>query len=119
MRREVDLRANPPARVEEINDRAQFVALERAWNALVAETDDQIFYRHEFFRVWVDNFAPDRRLRILVLRGEGGRLEAALPLYERRGSWYGLPVRELCATANLHSCRFDLIARDTVRSKTL
>ncbi len=112
MRREAEVRSRPPVRVEEINDRAAFVSLEREWNALVADTDDQVFYRHEFFRVWIDNFAPESRLRVLVLRGEGGRLEAALPLCERRASWYGIPVRELCATANLHSCRFDLIARD-------
>ena len=116
MRREAELWSSSPSRVEEINDRAAFVALEREWNALVKETDDQIFYRHEFFRVWIDNFAPDSRLRILVVRGEGGRLEAALPLCERRTAWYGIPVRELCATANLHSCRFDLIARDRMKA---
>ena len=97
MRREAEVRARAPARlrVEEIGDRASFVALEREWNGLVAETDDQIFYRHEFIRVWIDNFASTARLRVLTARGEDGRLEAVLPLIERRASWYGLPGRML------------------------
>ncbi|HYX92202.1 MAG TPA: GNAT family N-acetyltransferase [Myxococcaceae bacterium] len=99
-------------RVEEIRDRAAFVALEREWNALVAESDDQIFYRHEFLRVWIDNFAPRAQLRALVIRGRGGRLEAALPLLARPARMYGVPVRELSSAANPHSCRFDLLARD-------
>lgn len=99
-------------RVVEVNDRASFVALEAEWNALVKETDDQIFFRHEFFRVWIDNFAPGAKLRVLTLRGAGGKLEAVLPLIEQRTKMFGVPVRELCAAANLHSCRFDLVARD-------
>jgi CelD/BcsL family acetyltransferase involved in cellulose biosynthesis len=100
------------SRVEEIRDRCGFVALEREWNALAAETDDQIFYRHEFVRVWIDNFAPTRPLRVLVLRDGTGRLEAALPLVARRGRMCGVPVRELSSASNAHSCRFDLLARD-------
>jgi CelD/BcsL family acetyltransferase involved in cellulose biosynthesis len=104
-----------PARisqVEEIRDRTAFVALEREWNALVAETDDQIFYRHEFFRVWIDNFARWGQLRALVIRDRAGRLEAALPLVARATRMYGVPIRELSSAANAHSCRFDLLARD-------
>jgi CelD/BcsL family acetyltransferase involved in cellulose biosynthesis len=114
MRREAEVGASARVFIEEIRDRAAFIALEQEWNALVAETDDQVFFRHEFFRVWLDNFAPEGKLRLLLLRGPGGRLEAALPLYELRVPWYGLPVRQLCSTANLHSCRFDLLARDPV-----
>ncbi|MBX5483738.1 MAG: GNAT family N-acetyltransferase [Myxococcaceae bacterium] len=103
-------------RVVEVEGRAAFVALEAEWNALVRETDDQIFYRHEFIRVWVDNFAPTARLRVLTLRAQDGTLQAVLPLIERRTRMYGVPLRELCAAANLHSCRFDLIARDPKRA---
>ncbi|HZA13674.1 MAG TPA: hypothetical protein VE618_04235, partial [Myxococcaceae bacterium] len=100
------------SRVEEIRDRCAFVSLEREWNALAAETDDQVFYRHEFLRVWIDNFAPTDQLRVLVLRDQVGRLEAALPLVARRGRMYGVPIRELSSASNAHSCRFDLLARD-------
>jgi CelD/BcsL family acetyltransferase involved in cellulose biosynthesis len=99
-------------RVEVVRDRAGFAALQAEWDALVERTDDQVFYRHAFFRVWLDNFAPRAALRILTLRAEDGRLTAALPLVWRRSRLYGVPVRELCAAANAHSCRFDLLAED-------
>lgn len=102
--------------VSEIRARAAFVALEEEWNALVRQTDDQIFYRHEFIRVWLDNFAPGSNFRVLTLRDEAGELEAVLPLVEQKVWMYGIPVRELCAAANLHSCRFDLVAKDPERA---
>ncbi|HSP76915.1 MAG TPA: cellulose biosynthesis (CelD)-like protein, partial [Myxococcaceae bacterium] len=98
--------------VLEVTDRATFMALEPEWNALVASTDDEPFYRHEFLRVWVDNFAPEARLRVLTQRDGGGRLAAALPLMAGRALLSGVPVRQLSATANPHSCRFDLLARE-------
>lgn len=101
----------PPLEVAEVNDRAAFMALEPEWNALVEATGDQLFYRHEFIRIWLDNFAPRARPRILVAR-DAGRLCAALPLVEERAFLYGVPVRQVVAAANPHSCRFDLIAKD-------
>ena len=44
----------------EIRDRAAFAALEAEWNALDARTADEPFYRHEFIRIWIDNFAPGK-----------------------------------------------------------
>ncbi len=101
-------------RVEEVNDRAAFAALAPEWDALVAVTRDEIFLRHSFLRVWIDNFAPRARLRVLLARDGSGALRAALPLMEERTFLYGVPVRQLVATANAHSCRFDLIAQDAV-----
>jgi CelD/BcsL family acetyltransferase involved in cellulose biosynthesis len=63
-------------------------------------------------RIWIDNFAPGAELRILTLRDADGRLSAALPLIAERAAIYGVPVRQLSATANPHSCRFDMIARE-------
>lgn len=100
------------ARVEELNDRAAFIALEREWDALVERTRNEIFYRHCFIRIWVDNFAPETRLRVLTARDPEGRLVAALPLMEERTRMYGVPLVQLSSTANPHSCRFDLIAED-------
>lgn len=102
----------PTPSVQEVTDRAGFMALEPEWNALVEATSNEIFYRHEFLRIWIDNFAPSARLRILTLRDAGGRLTAALPLMAERAALNGIPVRQLSATANAHSCRFDLIARE-------
>jgi CelD/BcsL family acetyltransferase involved in cellulose biosynthesis len=102
----------PAPGVVEVTGRTAFMALEPEWNALVESTADEPFYRHEFFRVWVDNFAPESRLRVLTLRDTEGRLTAALPLMAGRASLYGVPVRQLSATANPHSCRFDVVARE-------
>lgn len=99
-----------------IGDRASFLALEDSWNALVEATDPQPFYRHEFIRIWIDNFAPRLPLRILAIQDERGGLTGALPLLQRRGQILGAPVRQLAATANVHSCRFDLIAREPERA---
>lgn len=96
--------------IQEIRNRAGFAALEGEWDALVQHTRDEIFYRHAFLRVWIDNFAPRASLRILTARDDQARLVAALPLFEERTHLYGVPVRQLSGTANPHSCRFDLIA---------
>ncbi|MFL5348014.1 MAG: GNAT family N-acetyltransferase [Hyalangium sp.] len=103
---------SPAPSVQEVTDRAAFMALEPEWNALVDATSNELFYRHEFLRIWIDNFAPSARLRILTLRDSEGRLTAALPLMAERTTMYGIPVRQLAATANPHSCRFDLIAHE-------
>ena len=99
-------------RVTEVTDRAAFEALADEWDALVAATDDQIFYRHEFVRTWIAHFAPTRPLRVLLARDACGRLAAVLPLVQHRTSSFGVPLTELRSTANAHSCRFDLLAAD-------
>jgi hypothetical protein len=101
-----------PLQVTELNDRSSFVALADEWDALVASTRDQIFFRHEFLRIWIDNFAPGDRLRVLLARSPDGKLIAGLPLIEQRTTLYGVPVRQLVSAANPHSCRFDFIAAD-------
>src|SRR5689334_1722291 len=95
--------------VDEVTDRESFLALADEWNQLVENTRDELFYRHEFIRVWIENFAPDAKIKILVGRDRSGRLVAALPLMEEVSSLFGLPVRQLVATANEHSARFDMI----------
>src|SRR4051794_33020205 len=105
---QVQLQRLEALQVSEIRDRASFVALQPEWDALVSRTDDQLFYRHDFFRLWMDHFAPHGPLRILTARDDRGDLVAALPLVETRGSILGVPVRQLSAAANAHSPRFDL-----------
>lgn len=106
--------ANPTSglTVSEVGNRAQFLSLEKEWNGLVRSTGDQLFYRHELFRIWIDNFAPASRLRILTARDGAGVLAAALPLLEERTFLYGVPLRQLGSASNPHSCRFDLLARE-------
>lgn len=97
-----------------LTGRSAFAALEPEWDALVDRCGGELFYRHRFLRIWIDNFAPDQSLRVLTWRAEDGRLLAALPLLWRWSRLEGVkvPVRELSAPANTHSCRFDLLAED-------
>ena len=101
--------------MEAVPDLAGFAGLESAWNRLVQDADDQVFYRHEFVRTWLEQFAPDARLRVLLGRDDRHALTAILPLVAGRTTLAGVPIRLLTSASNVHSCRFDLIARDPVR----
>jgi CelD/BcsL family acetyltransferase involved in cellulose biosynthesis len=103
-------------RVEEVRDLAGFDALAPEWNALVAHTGNQVFYRHEFLRCWLTHFAPDAALRVLTGRNAEGRLVAALALREERTTQFGLPVRLLASPSNPHSCRFDMLAEQPLQA---
>jgi len=106
------VKASPAMAVKEVVGHLDFMALEEEWNALVEATCDEPFYRHEFIRTWIDNFAPGETLAILTGRNRTGRLVAALPLMKTRAFVYGFPARQTVSTANPHSCRFDMIAED-------
>lgn len=104
-----------PARALEVRESGSvpaFLALEQEWNALAEASGARPFERHECIRAWIANFAADAELVVLTAREPGGRLVAALPLLSEVGRVCGLPTRELVATANSHSCRFDMIAED-------
>jgi CelD/BcsL family acetyltransferase involved in cellulose biosynthesis len=105
-------RAGTADQVKLLVDRPSFLALADGWNALVEATRCEPFHRHEFIRIWIDNFAPRGRLRVLLTQDPSGSLTGALPLLEERGRILGFPVRQLSAPANVHSCRFDLIAKE-------
>ena len=97
--------------VEEL-DRSGFEALATEWDAALAKSGaDKPFHRHAFLKLFLDNFEPRARLRVFVAR-EGRAVIAALPLIEERATLCGLPVRQLRAAVNDHSCRFDLLCRE-------
>ena len=104
----------PEYRVNEVQDRAELGRLEREWDSLLDATPARgtVFLRHAFLRIWIDNFAPRARLRVLLARDGEGTLQAVLPLVEQRQRLCGVPVRALVSASNPHSCRFDLVARD-------
>lgn len=106
------LPATPALSVGEVTTRPDFMRLQEEWNALVRRTEDQPFYRHEWFRIWLDNFAAGARMRVLVGRDGGSRLVAALPLIEQKAILMGAPVRCLASAANDHAPRYDMIAED-------
>jgi CelD/BcsL family acetyltransferase involved in cellulose biosynthesis len=98
--------------VTTITDLAGFRMLEGQWNSLVTAHNNSFFLRHEFLRVWLESFAPHERLEILTGWSPGGHLVAALPMMRRYGSIRKIPVRQIVAACNAHSCRFDMIAEN-------
>ncbi|HSQ59200.1 MAG TPA: GNAT family N-acetyltransferase [Acidobacteriota bacterium] len=81
------------------------------WNALLeASPGDTLFVRHEWLENWWLHFAGGRRLALFVAR-EGGRLVAALPLLEERGSVGGAPATILRSLTNAHAFRYNALAR--------
>lgn len=94
----------------EVGDFATFLRLRERWDELISENPlDAPFLRHDFLRLWIENFAPNARLSLwTVVRDR--RLELALPLMRQRGLFRGIPARIWRAPVNVHSCRFDLIA---------
>jgi CelD/BcsL family acetyltransferase involved in cellulose biosynthesis len=98
--------------IAEIHDRDTFISLQAEWDALAHDTSDLPFYRHEFFRIWLDNFAPRADLRVLVGRDPESKLVAALPLMREQTRLLGLPARQLVSVANDHTPRFDMLALD-------
>jgi CelD/BcsL family acetyltransferase involved in cellulose biosynthesis len=104
--------------VQDVRDPAVVAALESAWNRLVEDADDQVFYRHEFVATWLAHFAPEAQRRVILGRDAREGLTAVLPLVAERTTLAGIPVRMLTSASNVHSCRFDLVARDPVRDAT-
>src|SRR5262245_48388981 len=98
--------------ISSVTDAGAFRNLEREWNELVTSSNDCLFLRHEFLRVWLESFAPSASIEVLTGRSPDGRLVAALPLIRERSAIRGIPVRQAVSMSNDHSCRFDMIARD-------
>ncbi|MBI1735595.1 MAG: GNAT family N-acetyltransferase [Candidatus Rokubacteria bacterium] len=106
----------PASMVFEVRDRAALAALAPAWSGLAHDAAGQVFYRHEFISTWVESFAPRGRVRVVAERDGAERLTAVLPLVAERVTLCGVPVRQLTSASNVHSCRFDLLARHPAAS---
>ena len=98
--------AQRPYRVEEVQGRAAFDGLRAEWDALLSRGPvDEPFQRHAFIGAWLEAFAPDARLRVLVARDAEGRAVGMAPLIEERRT--GLVV--LSSPSNDHSSRVEWI----------
>src|SRR6202171_6172517 len=95
-------------RIEKLEGRDAFHALERDWNSALAQGPrDEPMLRHEWLRAWIENFAPSAPLRVFAAR-EGRQLVAALPLVElreRSADTCFLPLTTWALPCNDHSQR--------------
>ncbi|HLG21241.1 MAG TPA: GNAT family N-acetyltransferase [Candidatus Manganitrophaceae bacterium] len=102
--------------VEEISNFVAFVSLEKEWNDLLAlAPSDAPFLRHEWFRVWWKAFGGGKRMAVLTVRSQEGRLLAVAPLMEARGIRTGVPCRIWASMSNDHSGRFDFIFSEALQ----
>ncbi len=102
--------------VQLVTSHATFLALADEWQALSSRCGDVLFQRHDFLRLWLQHFSPGAELRLLTLRDAGRNLVAVMPLLATRQTMYGIPMREWQSAANLHSCRFDLLADEPLQA---
>ncbi|HUB07754.1 MAG TPA: GNAT family N-acetyltransferase [Myxococcales bacterium] len=106
------------ATAEIVTDRATWGSLRGEWNRLAARSPvDCPMLRHEWFSAFLDAFAPDESLHVVIIRREGV-LIAAAALVRRLARWHGFQHVALTALANPHSARFDVLADgpDALRS---
>ncbi len=91
-------------RVEEVQGLAGFAGLRAEWDGLLARGPvDAPYHRHAWLGAWLEAFAPEGRLRVLVARDGLGRAAGMAPLLAARRR--GLTI--LAAPANDHSCRVE------------
>ncbi len=92
--------------VEEIRGRPGFDALRAEWDALAARGPvDLPFVAHGWMSAWLDAFAPDASLLVLVARGPSGEPLGMAPFLEERSRG----IVRLASPANDHSCRFEWV----------
>lgn len=81
------------------------------WRDLCLQgSGNQPFFQPEWIRAFLCAFPPKTPLLLITVR-VAGRLAALLPLIEQRQVMFGLPVKVLASPTNIHSYRFDLVAR--------
>ncbi len=104
----LEQRPRPALRVDVVEGRDAFVALEREWNAALPRGPrDEPMLRHEWLRAFVENFAPGATLRTFLAR-RGKEICAAVPLiesHERSADTCFVPMTTWHTPVNDHSQR--------------
>lgn len=100
------------SKIEEIHSLEAFHILRDDWNRLTDETPDTtIFQMYDYLDVWLETFAIQFPLRILVVRdGSDGKISAVMPFYEKK--YFG--VRRLHLLGDTHSDYSHIIAQTDV-----
>lgn len=102
-----------------VRSRPRWLELREGWNRLAAASAVACpMLSHEWFTLFIDNFAPTLPLRVTAVF-EGEELTAAAPLAFACRRNLGVPYGVLQSLSNFHSQRFDLLARDTASLEAL
>lgn len=84
--------------VEWLTTEAEFDALQPAWEQLLAESEQRVFFLSwSWNRLWWRTYAPpESRLFLLACRAAEGHLLGLAPLYWQQRRWAGVPhIRDL------------------------
>jgi hypothetical protein len=96
-------------KLELVEDLAGLREREAAWSALHGRLPAAgVFTSPGWVLNWIENFAPDTRLRCLFASDRSG-LRAVLPLLPVATQWRRIPVTALTACTNAHSVRSALL----------
>jgi CelD/BcsL family acetyltransferase involved in cellulose biosynthesis len=101
--------------VETVEDGARFEALREEWDELLHDSSsDCIFLTWEWLYTWWRHLAGERKLHLILLRNEDGRLIALAPLARRQRQWKRLlpfPALEFLGVGSVGSDYLDIIIR--------
>ncbi len=88
----------------------QFLNIEKEWNELVGHSLNDIpFLRHEWIKLWWNNFVePEEKIQIVLVR-DNGKLIAGAPFLFTTEKGYVLTYRVLKLMVNSHSYRSDIV----------
>ncbi|MHB1845883.1 MAG: GNAT family N-acetyltransferase [Deltaproteobacteria bacterium] len=97
-------------RVEVVSTRPRWMELRGAWGALVdGAAQPTPMMTHEWFTAFLDNFAPEKRLHV-VMAFRGAEPVGGAPLVWEHRWFHGIPHTVLTSLSNEHSQRFDVLA---------
>ncbi len=73
-------------KIEVITRHQEFIRLRSDWNHLVDESENpSVFLTHEWYSAWLNSFAGNSRLNVILIRENGGELVGIAPCFYREG----------------------------------
>ena len=101
--------------IETISSFETFLSLEKEWNSLLTKSNnDSVFLRHEWFRVWWENFGDKKELYVLLAK-EREELVGIAPFMlvkEKVGQRRPFAVRQVRFIENGEAPYLDFIVKD-------
>ena len=99
-------------RVEEVTSFSKFIKLQNEWNKLLQKCEcDSVFLRHEWFKIWLQNYGDNKKLFILLVREEETLIGIAplMRVTEKIGNIRLFPSRQIRFIENLEAPHADFI----------
>ena len=79
----------------------------------------QPFFQPEWFEAYTSAFEPAAKPYVVSVSDPSGRVNGVLPLTKSSSFFGRFPARTLRSLSNIHSCRFNLIHRESDRTEVV